>query len=138
MSGGSLNYIYCKDIEDLFSDSAVSDLESAEDILLKKKYIDAARDVRRLIEYIESARNCVDVLHAQLAPVLKAVEWYDSADIGADNLARTIEAYRRRDNTTGRTCATCKYLGCVDWCLNCHSDHSLWADPKGGEKNAPN
>lgn len=102
MSGGSLNYIYCKEIEDLFSGSAVSDLESAEDILLRKNHIDAARDVRRLIEYIKSARNCVGVLHAQLAPVLKAVEWYDCADIGADDLAKKIEAYRRRNEEARR------------------------------------
>lgn len=41
-----------------------------------------------------SARNRVEVLQENLKPVLKAVEWYESCDIGADGLAKAVERYR--------------------------------------------
>lgn len=94
MSGGSFNYLYCKETEDMFSDTAISDLSGMEDILLKTNYTDIAKDIRRLIEYIKSARNRVEVLQENLKPVLKAVEWYESCDIGADSLAKAVERYR--------------------------------------------
>ena len=94
MSGGSFNYLFCKEPEQLFDASVIADLSDMEDILLTNNYTDVARDVRRLIEYIKSARNRVDVLQAQLKPVLKAVEWYESADIGDTDLAKAIEEYR--------------------------------------------
>ena len=94
MSGGSFNYLYCKETEDMFSDTVILDLSGMEDILLKTNYTDIAKDIRRLIEYIKSARNRVEVLQENLKPVLKAVEWYDSCDIGADGLAKAVERYR--------------------------------------------
>ena len=94
MSGGSFNYLYCKEPEQLFDNSVIGDLADMEVILLTRNYTDVARDVRRLIEYIKSARNRVDVLQAQLKPVLKAVEWYESADYGDTDLAKAIEEYR--------------------------------------------
>lgn len=94
MSGGSFNYLYCKEPEQLFDDFAIADLSDMADILLANNYIDVARDVRRLVEYIKSARNRVDVLQAQLKPVLKAVEWYESCDIDDESLAKAIEEYR--------------------------------------------
>lgn len=94
MSGGSFNYIYCRDAENLFDGSSIADLASIEEILLQHNEIDVAKDVRRLIEYIKSARNRVGVLHQQLAPVLKAVEWCESCDISDEDLAKKIEKYR--------------------------------------------
>lgn len=95
MSGGSFNYLYNKEVDELFGYEALMDLESMEAILLNKNYQDLAQDVRRLIEYIKSAKNRVGVLHENLKPVLKAVEWYESCDYDEDDLAKYIEEYRR-------------------------------------------
>lgn len=94
MSGGSFDYLYCKETEEMFSETVISDLSGMEDILLKANYTDVAKDIRRLIEYIKSARNRIGVLQENLKPVLKAVEWYESCDIGADSLAKAVERYR--------------------------------------------
>lgn len=93
MSGGSLNYLCYKEPDQLFDH--VSDMEEAEAVLLQKGYKDIAQDVRRLIEYIQSAQNRIGVLHGQLSDVFHAVEWYISADYGDDSLARDLEKYRR-------------------------------------------
>lgn len=92
MSGGSLNYLYCKDPDDLFNQ--VDDMECAESYLLRKGYPDIAADVRRLIEYVKTARNRIEVLHDQLKDVFHAVEWRISGDYGDDSLANALEAYR--------------------------------------------
>lgn len=93
MSGGSLNYLYCKEPEDLFNYR--NELEEAEEHLLRHGHKDVAMDVRRLIEYLNSAYNRISVLHENLIEVLKAVEWHLSADSGADAVARAVETYRR-------------------------------------------
>ena len=94
MSGGSFNYIYCRDAEKLFDSRSIADLASIEEILLQHNEMDVAKDVRRLIEYIKSARNRVEVLHQQLAPVLKAAEWFEDCDVSEDSMRRAIEKYR--------------------------------------------
>lgn len=95
MSGGSLNYLYCKEVPDLFSVSSLQDMEEVEAGLLAAGYEDIAKDVRRLIEYIRSAENRIDVLHEQLAGVFKAIEWHTSGDWGRDSLTRALEEYRK-------------------------------------------
>lgn len=92
MSGGSYDYLYCKETEELFSMATYFD-DMAE-ALEKLNYLDVARDMRRLSEYIKSANNRVDVLATQLRPIMKAVEWYESCDIGAESLGKAIEKYR--------------------------------------------
>lgn len=92
MSGGSLNYLYCKDGDELFG--YVDDLERAEAYLLGIGYLDIAKDVRRLIEYIHAARNRLCVLQEQLADVEHAIEWRLSGDYGDDSLKKALEKYR--------------------------------------------
>lgn len=94
MSGGSLNYLCYKEINDLFTWNSVLDMETVEHLLIQKGYIDIARDVRRLIEYIKTAENRVGVLFENLKDVFHAVEWYESADIGEDSLQKALEKYR--------------------------------------------
>lgn len=93
MSGGSLNYLYCKEPGDLFD--RIDDLERAEACLLARGHKVVAMDVRRLIEYIRTAYNRIAVLHDDLAEVFRAVEWYMSADSSADAVDKAVEAYRR-------------------------------------------
>lgn len=92
MSGGSFNYLYCKDGAELFN--YVSDIEDIEEALIKLNYIDVAKDTRRLIEYIKTALVRVEVLNNQLKPVFKAVEYRESCDYDDDDLKKVIEKYR--------------------------------------------
>ena len=94
MSGGSYDYLYCKEAHELFNPYQTSQIDEMADCLLKLGYGDVARDMRRLSEYIKSAYNRVDVLAEQLKEVMHAVEWYESADIGEDSLGKYIENYR--------------------------------------------
>ena len=93
MSGGSLNYLcYRGEAELLFG--YIHEMEDVEHELLKQNAPDIARDVRRLIEYIESARIRIEMLAEQLHDIFHAVEWYQSADTGLDSLRKSIENYR--------------------------------------------
>jgi hypothetical protein len=92
MSGGSYEYLYCKGTDELFSKAHY--IEDMAETLIKNGYEDVGRDMIRLSEYIRSAYIRVDVLSEQLRPIMKAVEWYESADIGADGLQKAVEKYR--------------------------------------------
>ena len=94
MSGGSLGYLFCKDVERLFNPDTINYILDAEKYLLENGAVDVAKDVRRLIEYIYSARNRVEVLHENLSDVFKAVEWHLSGDYGKESVAKAIEKYR--------------------------------------------
>lgn len=94
MSGGSYDYLYCKQTYELFQLESISYLSEMADMLLKEGYEDVSRDVVRLIEYIKSAWIRVDVLREQLSDVMRSVEWFDSGDFGRDTLREHIEMYR--------------------------------------------
>lgn len=94
MSGGSLNYLFCKEPYELFEAGRVADLEEAAAVVLNAGYKDIAKDIFRLAEYIKSASIRVEVLHEQLRDVLHAVEWYLSADYGDTTMRKHLDAYR--------------------------------------------
>ena len=94
MSGGSYDYLFCREVNELFSVDALDNMESIEVHLLSTGYDDIAKDVRRLIEYIKSADNRISVLHEQLGGVFKAVEWYDSGDYSKGTMKKELEKYR--------------------------------------------
>ena len=94
MSGGSMNYVYLREPGQLFEGENQEALESAEQVLQAMGYKDIAKDVRRLLEYVRSAENCISVLQENLRDVLHAVEWYESADYGLDTTKKVLEEYR--------------------------------------------
>jgi len=94
MSGGSYDYLYLKETEDLFKLDNINYLSDMAVVLSKEGYEDVSRDVVRLIEYIKSAWNRVDVLREQLSDVMRSVEWFDSLDFDLDTLKEHIEMYR--------------------------------------------
>lgn len=100
MSGGSYGYLYCKECHELFAYSNVRTLEEMESRFLELGYEDVAKDFRRLIEYIKSANNRVEVLGGQLNDMMHDIEWYDSGDIGEDTLAKRVEEYRTKQPQT--------------------------------------
>lgn len=79
-----------------FAYSNVRTLEEMESRFLELGHDDVAKDFRRLVEYIKSANNRVEVLSDQLNDLMHDIEWYDSGDIGADTLAERVEKYRRK------------------------------------------
>ena len=95
MSGGSFDYLYLKEAPEIMQH--VIDVEDMRDICLKLGYIDIARDLTRLAEYSRSAYIRIEVLKNQLRGVMRAVEWYESNDIGEESLAEAIEKYRNGD-----------------------------------------
>ena len=95
MSGGSFNYLYCKEnIGDLLYHT--DDLDDMREALIKYGYEDIAKDTQRLIEYIKSAEVRVTVLAKNLQGVFKAVEYYESGDWGKETMLSKLEEYRRR------------------------------------------
>lgn len=92
MSGGSYDYLYCKEVEELFRE--IGYIDDMSDKLEKMDYLDVARDMRRLSEYIKTAYNRIDVLAEQLRPIMKAVEWYSSCDYGLEDVEKAIAKYR--------------------------------------------
>ena len=94
MSGGSLGYLYIKDVEDLFNPVMIEFMIEVEEYLLQNNASDVARDVRRLIEYIYTARNRIEVLHGNLSGVFKAVEWYQSCGWSKTSVDKAIDEYR--------------------------------------------
>lgn len=93
MSGGSYDYLYCKEDEELFKE--VANIEDMSELARRLGYEDVALDLTRLAEYIKSAKIRVSVLHNQLRGVMHDLEWYEDHDIGEDTLKERIEAYRR-------------------------------------------
>ena len=131
MSGGSYDYLYCKDCDELFAYSNIRTLEEMESRFLDLGYEDVAKDFRRLIEYIKSAKNRVEVLGGQLNEMMHAIEWYDSADIGADTLAKRVEKYRQADTPQPEeTCERCVYVRGSQWCQGCNGTPKRWDGEK--------
>lgn len=93
MSGGSFNYLCYKESLSELS-GHICDLEDMRECLIKHGYCDIAKDTQRLIEYIKSAEVRVETLAEMLSDVFRAVEWYESGDIGIDSLMREVEKYR--------------------------------------------
>ena len=131
MSGGSYDYLYCKDCDELFAYSNIRTLEEMESRFLDLGYEDVAKDFRRLIEYIKSAKNRVEVLGGQLNEMMHDIEWYDGGDIGADTLAERVEKYRRADTPqTEETCERCVYVRGSQWCQGCNGTPKRWDGEK--------
>lgn len=94
MSGGSFGYLYSREVDELIQYSSIEMLEDMANYLNSTGYEDVAKDTRRLVEYIISAKIRIETLHEMLSPVFKAVEWYESGDSGKDSVDKAIEEYR--------------------------------------------
>lgn len=96
MSGGSYNYLYCKEPAEMFENVLyIDDMAAA---LTKLNYLDVARDMTRLSEYIKTAYNRIEVLSEQLKPVMKAVEYYEDCDFSEENVKEAVEKYRNDEH----------------------------------------
>lgn len=95
MSGGSWNYLYNKDIDELMNGSSTEILQDMADRLNSAGFEDVAKDTQRLVEYIKSASIRIETLFETLSPVFKAVEWFDSGDWGEETLNNEVLKYRK-------------------------------------------
>jgi len=88
MSGGSFNYACFKvDESEIFQ--AMNDVRDIEDYLRRYGKQDAADEVLRFINEVETHQRRLAVIGARIAPLLKAVEWAASGDRDIDDVDAT-------------------------------------------------
>lgn len=93
MSGGSYNYLFCKDSDQLVNEE--STIQEMADRLASLGYAeDAARETTELLLMIRQARVRIDTRARRLSQVWQSVEWWDSGDGGEDGLAKALAQYR--------------------------------------------
>ncbi|MFJ9038004.1 hypothetical protein ACIRF8_15595 [Streptomyces sp. NPDC102406] len=95
MSGGSYNYL-CRafDLDDLLG--ARGSLREMADRLAGLGYAeDAAKETEELLVLLNQWAVRAEVRRNRLAPVWKAVEWWDSSDWGEDDVREALAEYRR-------------------------------------------
>lgn len=95
MSGGSWDYLYSKDVDELMNGLSTELLQDMADRLNSAGFEDVAKDTQRLVEYIKSASIRIETLFEVLSPVFKAVEWFDSGDWGKEALNNEVLKYRK-------------------------------------------
>lgn len=92
MSGGSFNYLYACDSEELAE--RLADLERMADAL--GEYPDghaASVDTHELIAIMRTAFRRVEARRRRLAEIWHAVEWHHSCDYGPDQVAEALRTY---------------------------------------------
>lgn len=81
MSGGSYNYLYCKDSSQLLSGEADEELQNMADRLAGLGYAnDAAKETQSLLLLLRQSRNRIESQIERLKDVWHIVEWVDSGD----------------------------------------------------------
>lgn len=91
MSGGSYDYLYIKEPEDLFYNPHIDNMV---DRLIELDAPDAATELEQVNLILQNARVRVNARMERLKGILKAVEWYDSCDSGLDAVEGALERYR--------------------------------------------
>lgn len=95
MSGGSFNYLYAKDAEDLLSGQGVEELNEMGETLSDLGYEEEAKETF-LIQYeVKKARQELEKRINKIKGVWKAVEWYESKDSGIEHVQKEIEKFRK-------------------------------------------
>jgi hypothetical protein len=93
VSGGSYEYIAWKEVEALFERESV--IQQMADRLAGLGYAeDAARETTELLLMIRQARVRIETRQRRLEDVWKAVEWWDSADSGEEDVKEALAVYR--------------------------------------------
>lgn len=96
MSGGSFNYLCTKEVGTLLVDG-LDDVQRMAEELAELGYADdVAEDTQALIRSIQGTELALNLLIARLSPVWREMEWWQSGDVGEDNLKRALERYRER------------------------------------------
>lgn len=92
MSGGSYNYLCYESFPEIME--RTEDMETIAYRLIKLGAKDIAEDIRDLINYCKDAKQTIMDACERLHEVFRAVEWFDSGDIGEDDMQKEIKRYR--------------------------------------------
>jgi len=90
MSGGSFNYLCCKDV---LTDYCDEDLKNMVDKLVYLGYPKLATETFGLYQKIQDIRKEIQEKQGKLNPIWEAVELYDSDDIDKKDMEETIEKH---------------------------------------------
>lgn len=93
MSGGSFEYLYRKDADDLFASTCTLQ-EMADELASLGWAEDAAADAYDLLAIVTTQKVRVDAALKRLSGVFKAVEWWRSMDWGEDRVREALAEYR--------------------------------------------
>ena len=93
MSGGSYDYLCCKDVGDLMLGEG--GLPYMADTLATLGYADdAARETTEFLMELRASRIRLEVMQRRLSRLWKAVEWWKSGDYGEDQVRDALAEYR--------------------------------------------
>ena len=96
MSGGSWNYLYNKDIDDLIRNTDL--LQNMANRLAGLGYAtDCAKETQELLLIIRQFMNHAEAIKDRLATIWKSIEWWDSCDSGEDEFIEELRKYRNTD-----------------------------------------
>lgn len=91
MSGGSFNYVCYKVDDETQIFEALPELRNMETRLRSYGKHDAADEVLTFIATVETAQRRLRRLGKRIAPLLEAVEWWQSGDCGVDRVDDVME-----------------------------------------------
>ena len=92
MSGGSYNYLCFEQFPEV-----IERTEDMNKIQFRLRQLGAhgiADDVDELIKYCREAKETIEPLFERLYGVFHAIEWFDSGDIGEDDVKEEFKRYR--------------------------------------------
>lgn len=92
MSGGSYNYLYWLEFQDVVSRQ--EDLENMRDRLVELGFKDLAKETNNILnESLELQKKINEKLN-KIRQVWKSVEYYDSSDVGLSDVKEEVSKYR--------------------------------------------
>jgi len=98
MSGGSYDYLSCKDpIED--SEEVDQQLKSMEDDLRNEGYHAIADELFKYRLTIETTQHRLTIMHKRLERLMHDWEWYRSGDIGKKDFDETVAKWWAKETT---------------------------------------
>jgi len=93
MSGGSYDYLYSKDVEDLLHSQET--IQNMADRLAGLGYAsDAAKETEIILLTLRQFENRISAMKERLSDVWHSVEWWDSCDSGEESVKNALEKYR--------------------------------------------
>ena len=93
MSGGSYEYLFVKDVDQLLN--AESLIKAMFERLAGLGYAeDAAKETFDLLLTLRQFRVRIEVMQGRLSEVWRAIEWWDSGDSGEDGFKEALDSYR--------------------------------------------
>jgi hypothetical protein len=92
MSGGSYNYLCCKESYDIHERK--EELNQMRDRLIELGFTDAAGETESVLLMLQSFEVRLQTRIDRLKDVWRSVEWMDNGDSGLDGVQYSVEQYR--------------------------------------------